>query len=479
VQYAGWYIDDMRIESFADTDAPVFVSTAVPPATFDTVGPYPVTSVVTDPLSGVASVTLYYSTDDGSSWTSVAMNPTANADEYSGDIPGQSSGTRIKLYVEASDNASNATTDPAGAPTTAYEFGIMPSGDYLVLLGGGSHTDPVTFQTAFSAIGRTADIWDWDDLGMPTVPILQAYQAVVIDESWYFDTTQLDTLGAFLSQSVGSLNRIFMMGRDLSYGGSAQPWMEQYTGSAFVQDDPGWRELTSTPGDPIGADETFTIQGSYPDELKLSTTYVGGQVIYTYSASGTSLDRWDTEQETREFYEKQGKTWDSRYWPMAPIGPDDAAGIRYVGTTHASVYFSFNFNYIQEPARQAAVLDRALNWLGTATAFSGALAGHPQGDTPEIPDKLSLGRNYPNPFNPVTRIDIGIPNGASARVSLKVYNVQGQLVRTVFEGTKTPGFHTLEWDGRNNRGVSVSSGVYFARLEAARTTLTRKMILLK
>jgi hypothetical protein len=477
VQRAGWYVDDMRIESFEDTAGPAFVSTSVPAGTFDEVGPYVVTSVVTDVLSGVAAVTLYYSTDEGNNWTSVAMSATGNPDEYSGDIPGQPAGTRIKLYVQATDNESNTTTDPAGAPATTYEFGIMPSGDYLVLLGGASHTSPVTFQAAFSAIGRTADIWDWDDLGVPTVAMLRAYQAVIIDESFYFDTAQKDTLSAFLSSAGGSLNKVFMLGRDLSYGSSAQAWMEQYTGSAYVQDDPDWRQLTSTPGDPIGADETFTILGSYPDELRLSTTYTGGQIVYTYSGSGTSLDRFTTEQDARAFYEKEGKPWDPKFWPMQPIGPDNAAAIRYVGTTHASVYFAFNLNYIQEPARQAAILDRALDWLSTASAFTNALA-MPANDTPRVPDELVLGRNFPNPFNPVTRIEIGIPN-VSQRVNLRIYNIHGQLVKTVFDGTKGPGYHVLEWDGTNNQGISVSSGVYFARFEGGRTVLTRKMILLK
>ena len=69
----------------------------------------------------------------------------------------------------------------------------MPSGDYLVLLGGASHTPPATFNDAFAAIGKTADIWDWDDLGMPTVAILQAYDGVIIDESWYLDASGLPT----------------------------------------------------------------------------------------------------------------------------------------------------------------------------------------------------------------------------------------------------------------------------------------------
>ncbi|UCF05010.1 MAG: S8 family serine peptidase [bacterium] len=480
VQKVGWYIDDVRMEGIEDTESPVFVSTDVPAGTFDTVGPYTVTTTVTDALSGVATVDLYYSTDDGGSWTSVAMAPTGNPDEYSGDIPGQSAGTRIKLYLEAEDNAANTSTDPAGAPAITYEFGIMPSGDYLVLLGGGSHTTAEDFQFAFSAMGRTADIWDWDDLGVPTVAILQVYDAVIIDESWYFDGTQMDTLGAFLSTSLPSYNQIIMMGRDLSYSSSTQAWMEQYTGSAYVQDDPSWRQLTSTPGDPIGNDETFVIQGYFPDELRLSTTYTGGYVIYTYSGLGSSLDLFDTENELREFYEKEGKEWDPKVWPMAPAGPDSAAAVRYVGTTHASAYFAFNLNYVQEETRRAEILDRALDWLASASGVIGKdVAGGSLESTPEIPENLMLWQNYPNPFNPVTRVQFGIPKNVTGPVQLRIYNVKGELVKTLFEGTKEPGIHTFTWDGTNDIGHSVSSGLYFCRFVAGDVRMVRKMVLLR
>ena len=64
-------------------------------------------------------------------------------------------------------------------------------------------------------------------------------------------------------------------------------------------------------------------------------------------------------------------------------------------------------------------------------------------------------------------------------MSLKIYNVRGQLVRTVFAGTKPPGFHTFEWNGVDDRGAPVASGVYFANFVSADTRLTRKMVMLK
>lgn len=478
VQRVGWYVDDVRVEGVEDTAGPEIVSVDVPGSTFDTTGPYTVTAEVVDALTGVASVDLYYSIDDGSSWTPVSMIPTGTPDEYSGDIPGQASGTRIKLYVQAADNAANTSTDPDGAPATAYEFGIMPSGDYLVILGGASHTPATDYQTAFSAIGRTADVWDWDTEGLPELELLQAYDGVIIDESWYLDTFQQGLLSTFLDADDGSKQQVFFLGRDMSYGSIARDFMEQYTGAAYVKDDPSWRYLRSTPGDPIGNDEVFQIQGSYPDELRLSTTYPGGQVVYKYSEQGSLLDRFDTEQEYIEFYQKEGKDWDPRFWPMVPAGPDTAAAVRYIGDYHASVYFSFQLNYIQDATHRAEILDRVLAWLGTAAA--GGFSNHvAENDVTEVPDKLTLGQNIPNPFNPMTRITVGIPRNVDGAVALRIYNVKGQLVKELFSGTRSPGTYTFEWNGMNNRGEPVASGIYFCRFTAGQMKLTRKMILLK
>lgn len=480
INRAGWFIDDVRIEGVVDEEGPVFVSTTVPASTFDTVGPYTVTSKIVDVLSGVASATLYYSIDAGATWNGVAMSPSAG-DNWTGDIPGQPSGTRIRLYVAALDGSGNGSVDPAGAPGAWYEFGIMPSGDYLVLRGGGAATPAVVFQAAFTALGKTADIMDWSETNVPALEILQAYDAVIVEDSWYLGSARIARLTELLGADDGTRKQIFFMGRDLSYGSAARPFMEQYTGAKYVRDDPGWRELTSTPGDPIGNDETFVIAGSYPDELELSTTWPGGAVVYYYSGTGASLDRFATEQETKEFYEREGKAWDSRMWPMQPWSDDAAAGVRYEGLYHNSVYFSFNFSYIQEETRRAEILGRVLDWLETAGGLSIDLAGRGAlaQETPQIPSELTLGHNYPNPFNPVTRIQFGIPNGYDGPVTLCVYNVKGELVATIFSGSAKPGYHTYEWNGLNAGGRPVSTGIYFCRFVAGETRITRKMVLLR
>ncbi|MBL7961524.1 T9SS type A sorting domain-containing protein, partial [bacterium] len=100
-----------------------------------------------------------------------------------------------------------------------------------------------------------------------------------------------------------------------------------------------------------------------------------------------------------------------------------------------------------------------------------------------IPASFYLTQNYPNPFNPTTTIKYGLPQ--SARVQLIVYNALGQRVRTLVNSEQTAASYNVLWDGRNDYGIGVASGMYFYRLEvrtanAKKTfTQTHKMIFVK
>jgi len=90
---------------------------------------------------------------------------------------------------------------------------------------------------------------------------------------------------------------------------------------------------------------------------------------------------------------------------------------------------------------------------------------------------FALHQNVPNPFNPVTRIAYELP--ARMRVSLRVYDVDGRLVRRLVDTAEGPGFCSVTWEGQNDAGEPVASGVYFYRLEAGARTETKKMVMLK
>ena len=94
------------------------------------------------------------------------------------------------------------------------------------------------------------------------------------------------------------------------------------------------------------------------------------------------------------------------------------------------------------------------------------------------PEVFSLVDNYPNPFNPATTIRYALPQAAD--VELTVYNVVGQPVRTLVAESQSAGRYVVEWDATDDRGYSVSSGMYFYRLQAGDAFLqVKKMLLLK
>jgi hypothetical protein len=98
--------------------------------------------------------------------------------------------------------------------------------------------------------------------------------------------------------------------------------------------------------------------------------------------------------------------------------------------------------------------------------------------TMKLPAKpLSLYQNYPNPFNPSTAIVFYNPR--REQVSITIYNVAGSRVRTLLDSTMPVGKHVIPWDGRNDGGNTVGSGVYYYRLTAGKKTMTRKMVVVR
>jgi len=95
--------------------------------------------------------------------------------------------------------------------------------------------------------------------------------------------------------------------------------------------------------------------------------------------------------------------------------------------------------------------------------------------TPEMPDATLLRSAYPNPFNPRTLIAFSIKTGESGK--LTIYNMKGQIVKTF--STFENGEYKVEWNGKDNSGKNVSSGVYFYKLQTETFSKINKMLLLK
>ncbi|MBN2289767.1 MAG: DUF4091 domain-containing protein, partial [Candidatus Glassbacteria bacterium] len=108
-------------------------------------------------------------------------------------------------------------------------------------------------------------------------------------------------------------------------------------------------------------------------------------------------------------------------------------------------------------------------------AFRLALYG---GAAAELPRSFSLQQNNPNPFNPSTTITYTVAGENPVRARLEVYDLRGALVRTLADEDREPGTYHVFWDGTDNSGAAVGSGVYFYRLRAGDFVRTRKMVLL-
>ncbi|MFQ5605379.1 MAG: penicillin acylase family protein [bacterium] len=96
---------------------------------------------------------------------------------------------------------------------------------------------------------------------------------------------------------------------------------------------------------------------------------------------------------------------------------------------------------------------------------------------PAAPATFELLQNYPNPFNPETKIAFRLPT--QSRVVLKIYNIQGQLVRTIIDQKYEPGAHQITWDGVGAQGYRVSSGIYIYKIETDAMSQARRMVFIK
>jgi C1A family cysteine protease len=97
-----------------------------------------------------------------------------------------------------------------------------------------------------------------------------------------------------------------------------------------------------------------------------------------------------------------------------------------------------------------------------------------------IPQEYALAQNYPNPFNPTTAIRYEIAESKfPIHTTLTVYNTLGQEIRTLVDKVQEPGYYTVTWDGRDQRGVMASSGIYFYRLMIGDFSASKRMVLMK
>jgi hypothetical protein len=429
------------------------------------------------------------------------MTPSGTNDYYIGKTGITEKGTEILYYFEATDSLGNTTTRPAGAPDEYYEYSILPfvrENDGILLVVGNDRLvlNDLNFPDNPRKIGyHHEDYWrealecmgleytvDYDvyDIGVPggsdinwgPRDSLEIYQTCI----WF--TGHLMEYSMLENDQVSLINWLESPeSRDLLISGDnlaeylidsehdTLDFFQSYVGASYPPpDDP----YPGTLIDPFNYDLADTvvalINGDCADSLiegGEATLRGGCPRLRNYDKVGGAIS-------SAAFYYRSNKPGN----PLYPAGT--AVHMTSSGNTWDAVYLPFSFATIEDRSDRVYLLRNILDFFGNAPADTSV------GIDDDASGRVfanALYRNYPNPFNPSTviRFSIRVPG----HVSIRVFNIAGQLVRVLHDGELHAGVHELAWDGHDDNGRSVSSGVYFYSLEGAGSKLTNRMVLLE
>ena len=182
---------------------------------------------------------------------------------------------------------------------------------------------------------------------------------------------------------------------------------------------------------------------------------------------------------------------DSLHLNQTAFSPDTSGGDRFVPRLWAQKKIDYLMGQIQIYGEKQELVDQIIDLslrYGILTPYTAFISNpnNPPGTgisgekTGSLPKQFALFQNYPNPFNRSTQISYAIPGGSAAiSVSLKIYDLTGKLVKTLVYKRQKPGFYSVIWNGTENSGLQVASGLYLVVLDAGAFHQSRKLILLK
>jgi len=384
------------------------------------------------------------------------MTPTGNGDEYEATLSG-SVGDTIYYVVKGDDGELSQTSH-----SSYIEFVIKekPAGKNILVVKDGGYSN--------------------DSL----------YYEVLGDEKTHYWLTSEEG-GLHKSVINGGFDLIFITG----YGTQIVPMFDE-------EDVYGIGEFLDNGGDLMLTDPDW----AFANETATSKFYVGfqpGDFAYDYFGIDTLIndpandDGSLADIEFTGFAEHPisadftgGVTYGplmysilgASNWGDFPYPNDEAtAGVMFIGATNnypaavsnktetfGTIYCGFWPEVIA--AEQFSEFETLINNIVNNTTAI-------EKQTENIAMEFALEQNYPNPFNPTTRIEFAIPE--RSQVSLKIYDINGQLVKTLTNSMKAQGRYDATWDATNSMGVKVSSGVYFYKLQTANNVITKKMLLMK
>jgi hypothetical protein len=323
-----------------------------------------------------------------------------------------------------------------------YNIEILPADVLLVDDDRGSDYEQY-YVASLEEIAITYHLWDTQTDGIPGAAQMAEFPSKAV--VWYTgDTTAIPLSQAAQTELLSHLNndgKLFLTGQDIAETIHGSDLLNEL-GVAYLQDNAqtvvrgtagtfmnGLIMVNSGTG---GANNQFSRDQL--DIINPATT----QQIFQYGAAATSV-----------------------------------AGVSYLNGEAKAVLLGFGWEGTGDSGKRTDLLNRVIAY------FDSTIVGiEDQISSAQTPDEFQLAQNYPNPFNPVTTIGFTIPR--KTRVELTIYNTLGQNVRTLVNENMAAGTHKAAWDGKDDFGNPLTSGIYFYRIEAGdKFTAAKKLILLK
>jgi hypothetical protein len=324
---------------------------------------------------------------------------------------------------------------------TTFDIGLIPADVMLVDDDQGDEYESYFINT-LTQLSKTYNHWESDVEGVPTAAIMAEFPDKTV--IWFtgdgIDSTLNPTEQAEILSHIDNGGKLFLTGQNIAEDLDGSPFMNTL-GLDFATNNP-FLVIIGVAGD-IG------------DGLAFSTAGSGG------ANNQTSKDQFaivDSVQSRSVF----------QYGTSATA----TAGAAVEIDSSKMIFFGFGWEAIGTSAFRQSVLEVVLNYLDQPTGIE------IKDLTSLLPEEFELFQNYPNPFNPQTTIRFAVPE--PSEIQLIVYNSIGQKVRLLTRENYLPGYYDVVWDGRDDLGNAVASGVYFYKMiSETGMSQARKLLLLK
>ncbi len=448
---------------FGENAAPLFSNLDGPRYGVSGNGPFDVSVEVEDMDGAVATVELGYSVNQ-TDYVWVGM--TEQDGKYVGQIPALQSGDTLVTYtVRATDDQGKTQYHTETRYIIPTDF--VPENTNLLLVFDEPYDWYVGVNVDSSVIdildemGVAYDIWDADARGlMDAKTVLSNYHTVIWVgyADWEGDHLPMKSADNPIAEYLDMGGHFFLSSEEIM--GAWTNWENaEFTSGDFAYDYLGveW----------VGHDFGYDTLKTDMDPAAASLVAGLDSIVQLSVPEGSGIGNY------ADVIDPVGLSEDNvtaavPFWGWLP----DYEFFYYASVAYENVIFTpFTIAGLDSTVR-ATFLANVLNYFGTPGAPNAI-----EHIVETVPSKFQLKQNYPNPFNPTTKIAFDLPK--ASKVTLTIYNTLGQKVRTLVNNQLSAGSYLVDWDGRNEAGMKVSSGLYIYRLETDNFVATKKMMLMK